>query len=439
MSLPEGSGARSCPRGWWVVVITETQLLKSARRFLLPLAGAVFLLNVFACGGKAAETEAAGPNPGRAPLADKPLAAVQSHLLELAFDAASAIPVDPHIKDRCKAQEAVVDASLKLDQPRRALRYLENIPNWRRGVGYADLALYCIQHGASQEAKGYLPLADAVSEQAEDWRKDRIRARIVQVQALLGQAEKAAVYQAGVVPREMGKVAARKAGLGGEENFDEAMQSLDALLAAGDFDRMCTALDGCARLYNRFYNDATRRALVETRIGSSLEKMPPNLRIDELLAMAGSALKHADSATALRWVDEAQSLMDGARWSAEDRVPVAAHVIKARFLAGDKQKARKDADALRVLYAAHRRQIIDIFRARTLCPLAEAYQAMGASDTARQLYRQAVDEGAVNPNARPRAEALAATCCSMALSGVEPDAALEARLDEVRNGLREPW
>ena len=55
------------------------------------------------------------------------------------------------------------------------------------------------------------------------------------------------------------------------------------------------------------------------------------------------------------------------------------------------------------------------------------------------MYKTAVEEGTANPNSRPRAEDLTATCCSMALSAVEPDKELWAKLKQIYEGLGEPW
>src|SRR5688572_3908879 len=65
---------------------------------------------------------------------DAALAGFQSELLGVAFDAATAIPVEPHFKERCRAQEAVVVACLELQQPLGARGYAEKIANWRRGT-----------------------------------------------------------------------------------------------------------------------------------------------------------------------------------------------------------------------------------------------------------------------------------------------------------------
>ena len=105
---------------------------------------------------------------------DKPLAAYQNELFDLAFETATMIPIVPHIKDRSKAQEAAVTLCFKLDQPQRALRYIEKIGNWRRGSGYADYAFYCAQHGVTNEVQHYLDFAEQIATIADqDWAETR--------------------------------------------------------------------------------------------------------------------------------------------------------------------------------------------------------------------------------------------------------------------------
>jgi hypothetical protein len=64
---------------------------------------------------------------------------------------------------------------------------------------------------------------------------------------------------------------------------------------------------------------------------------------------------------------------------------------------------------------------------------------MGDTAAALAVYKQAVEAGMENPNSRPRAEDLAATCCSMAVHAVQPDAELFARIREICAGLSDPW
>jgi hypothetical protein len=372
-------------------------------------------------------------------LEDAPLTCSQEQLLDLAFGAASAMPLDPHIKNRSRAQEAVVGACFELELPQRALRYIEQIENWRRGAGYADLAFFCARRDRSAEVRHYLDLAAQSAARSEDWRRDRIRTKIARVYAYLGEAEKAVRLQQGIAASEKGKVARAEAMVCSADAFEEKMESLAAFVSTKDFDLTRNALEAYAELFDRFYGDRARRSLVEERIKTSWESLPIFVRIDLLKELAGSALAHADRAKALALVNEAKAIMDSAQWQPRFAIPLTAQLAELRFRAGDEERARTEARAALGLFDAKRDTIVNIDRAGLLRPIAEAYQAMGETATALELYERAVEAGRENPNSRPRAEDLAATACSMAVHAVEPHAELWSRMKEIREGLGDPW
>lgn len=409
-------------------------IAKPVGRFVLG-AGSALLV---AAGGCDAYAGADRPAAAAAPV-DAPLAPFRGDLLELAFETASSIPVQPHIKSRSRAQEAVVSACLGLDQPVRAAGYVERIDSWRRGVGYGDLALYCARNGHAGEARRYAELAARISESAEDWRRDSIRVRVARVHAWLGQMQEADRFEQGVVESETGKVAGVKAIADDGQRFDEQMRVLEQLVASGNFDVTRNVLESCAELYDRFYDDAPRRSALEVTIRSSWSNMQGFIRIDLLLRLADSALDHGDRTRALELVEEAQAFFDGAVWPLEHRIPRAAKIAAMRSRAGDPERARRDLDQALALFDAEGDRIVDIYRARALRPLAEAFRSAGDTEAAHAVYARAVDAGVVNPNSRPRAEDLAATCSSMAASGVEPDAELWARIRRIRAELGAPW
>ena len=409
-------------------------------RLFLLLSGSTLFLFTAGCGKQDRTDDVAQNQSGVVvSLTDTPLAVYQNELLGHAFETAAAIPVKPHIKDRSRAQEKVVETSLELDQPLWALSLIERIDNWRRGSGYCDLAFYCARHGYTGEVQQYLNLAVEVSESAEDWRRDQIRVKIANTYVWLGQTVQTDQFESGVVDSESGKVAGVKALIAGEDHFDEQMNALDALIAPGNFDIVENALKACANLFNRFYDDAGRRLLAEEKIKTSWGKLPIFKRVELLTELAGFALDHADQAKALELVNEAQLFMDSAQWRPEHRIPMISELVKLRFRAGNRQKARTDADALLALFDSQRDKIVNIYRAGALRPLAEAYQSMGDTAVALAVYKRAVEEGVENPNSRPRAEDLSATCCSMALHGVEPDAELWIRGRQINDGLGDPW
>ncbi|MBI1387196.1 MAG: hypothetical protein GC154_01950 [bacterium] len=372
-------------------------------------------------------------------LKDSPIADYQIRLLDAAIGAATVIPATPHIKDRSRAQEAVVEACLELGQPLRAYQYLEKIDNWRKGSCYADLAYYCASHGAIAEASVSIDRAEAISETTDDWRRDTIRVKIARTHFLLGQIEEAKQFASGVVDSETGKLETTEAASLDEESFDEQVKKLDALIEPGQFDVLKNALDAYAQLFDRFYEDEAKRALTEEKIKSSWKTLPIFLRIELLNRLAESALSRSDDQNALRLIDESLQYLDDYSWKPEDYIPQISALLILRYRAGGVETAREQAGAALALFNDNREKIVNIWRAGALRPLAEAYQAIGDHRMALSVYRQALDEGVENPNSRPRAEDLSATCVSMALHSVEPDEATWNRIDEIREGLGQPW
>ena len=365
------------------------------------------------------------------------LTSAQAVLLETAFGAASAMPLSPHIKNRSRAQEVVVGACLELHQPEQARRYIDEIANWRRGAGYADLALYFARQRAADQAEPLLKLAADSAEQAEGWRRDRIVARIAAARICLGQP--VSVDRLPVGDPEWATVVRTEARLCLDDAFDETMEALRELVATEQFDQVKSALGAYAELYRRFYTDAVRRGQIDARIRASWDSVPVFVRIELLMELADGALAGGDQAAALLLIDEAGGLMQAARWQPRFLIPLKAKLAELRFRAGDETGAVSEIEAALDLFDANRERITNIYRAETICPIAEAHHAMGNHQAALTLYGRAIEAGMENPNSRPRAEDLAATCCSMAVHGAEPDAALTARIHEIAAALGDPW
>ncbi len=366
-----------------------------------------------------------------------PLASYQEELLDTAFAAASAMPVFPHIKNRCRAQEVVVTTCIELNRPERARRYIEQIDNWRRGLGYANLAGHYARQGtAGEQVEPLLRLAAGVLEEAGGWRKDRIEATIAAVRAYLGQAD-------GMVPSiaraELGPVARAKARTCRPEAFDTQMAALAQQVAADDFEVISNALGAYAELYRRFYADPARRVAIQDAVEAAWEPVPVLLRVEVCRELAEVALAHDDRTRTLELVGQARTIVDGARWQAEIVIPRRGRLAQLQARAGDESGARTQAQALLDLFDAQRETIANIYWAEMIRPVAEVYVALGDETLALDLYKRAIEAGMENPNSKPRADDLVATCCSMALHEVEPDAALATRIREIRDGLGEPW
>ncbi|HKC52932.1 MAG TPA: hypothetical protein VKF60_19250, partial [Myxococcota bacterium] len=138
-------------------------------------------------------------------------------------------------------------------------------------------------------------------------------------------------------------------------------------------------------------------------------------------------------------VDQAQGIVDSDPWLPENLIPLEARLGALRYRAGAREKGKGEVDGALAQFDAQRATIVDIYRAGALRPIAEAYQALGDRERALAVYERVVEEGLGNPNSRPRAEDLVATCLSLAKNGVELDEELAARLEKVCAGLGVPW
>ena len=405
-----------------------------------------------ALGAACSEPRAAARAASEAPpdgvgsrVADRRLAPYQDELIEVAFEAVTAMPLDPHVKPRSSAQEAVAGTCFELDQPRRALGYVEQIENWRRGLGYAEFALYCAEHGDTSEVQDYLDRALEIAERYaqeeayQQWRIARILAKIAETHIVLGDYEKAAKFEPGVVDSQAGELLAARAKRLDVEALDAQIPHLDEVVLKGNFDQIKNALGTCALLFDRFYDDVERRSLLEEKLRAVGKKMPSQIFIEHMMELAETSISHDDPDKAFELLSEAQSTAEGFAWSTRHRVPILARLAALRHRAGDEERARRDVDAVLATYDAERDGMVDIDRAGTLRPLAEAYRSIGDTETARVVYGRALEEGGVNPNSKPRAEDLSATLCSMARSEVEPDEAMWVRIREIREDLDHPW
>lgn len=415
------------------VLLGEKNVACALRTHWLPGISALFFAGVTLAGCSPKQEATKIPQ-------DKLLASYQTNLLQTAFDVATAMPVVPHIKDRSRAQEAVVTACLELNQPQRALSYIEKIGNWRKGLGYADYAFYSAEHGFTTGVQHYLNLAEEISTIADqDWRRDRIRVRIAQTHLLVGQAGLAKSFSDALEPSETGKSELIAAQVCPEDGFDDRMGALDKLIASGDFDLKQNALKAAVQLYDRFFSNESRRIAVEEKLKASWTKTPYFIRIELLSELADSALDHSDFKAALRLVSEARDILKNQTWLAEHQIPIQSRLAALSFRCGDSEMARAEIHDALTFFDQKHAEIINIDRGNALVPVAEAFVVMDDQIAALMAYKQAVEVSVENPNSRPRAEDLTAICISLAVNGVEPDEALWSRIREIQANLGDPW
>lgn len=395
-----------------------------------------------------AQAESESKDEVTAPI-DEALDPLRSELMELAFRAASAMPNHPHIKNRSRAQEQVVDLALELGQSNRVLEYAERIENWRRASAYAKYAEYVASLGHRALAESYVAKSRStlehhlknptVYESVQPWMAERIRVVLAKAHYHMGNqdAGREIVQHLG----DESNAAVRAIGMESltPEQFEGKLAEVRGEIGRGGIDPVRFGLETAVQLHGHFFADAQKRAVLEGIVRESWRPVPLAVRIQFLTTMARSASEHGDQAHALGLLGEARTQLDSANWLVPDRLPLVALLAQGRHAAGDTEGASKELREGLALFQTERERIPDVFRGEALRPLAEAHQRMGQSEEALAIYRLALDEGLINPNSRPRAEDLVATACSMARSRAPVDATLLARLRGAVEGLGEPW
>ena len=371
-----------------------------------------------------------------ASLQAKAISDVTVEQLNTAYEISSMIPVQPHIKSRSRRQLDVVRAALELKQPELAEVYIQDVANWRKGLAYAELAFFYASEGETEDVPDYLERADGISRVAsQDWRRDRVRVRIAQVYAMLGDLDQVAAFSKDIAEPEQGKFEQEA----NATSFEETMESLNTLVVSGVYDAVRNAMFAYANLYKFNFNDPTKRELLEKTIKDSYGKIPLLDRVEILCALSANALDYGEQATALRFLSEARQMIQDANLQLEYRLPIESRLGALQYHCGEKKEALSNLSNLCDLYRSRGHEIINIFRTESLLPLAEAYSAVGKKDHASKIYAWAVDASVENVNSCPRAEDLSAICVSMALNEFEPDAMLWSEINTHKSQLGTPW
>lgn len=385
----------------------------------------------------------AGPpatRPSREMVVDQSITPQQDELLRIAFDAASAFPLDPHIKNRSRAQYEVLAACFELAQPVRARDLAVEIKDWRAARAFADFAIACAAKGDQEQTIAYVATALQRAAEEEDWRRDFVRARCATAYAILGDDANADGLAGSIVDHQANTILAVRA-----KRVDDAQaqQLLDdarvQLIQSNNFEVLRSSFNTLVALYDRWYPTSDRRDSIERIVRSGLTRVAPRVQIEVLTDMAECALQHGDAANALECISSAQYLVDHQKWSPEDQVPLMGQMAELRARAGDMTGAGAELAAASALFKASREDLESFDRAQMILPLAQALMVMRETGPALAMYREVLVEVGDNPNSRPRADVLVDVCCSLARRNAMPDDALWSMIREMRDGLGDPW
>jgi len=386
-------------------------------------------------------------SPSAPPAAESAASPGQAALrgqLETAFGIASLLPSATHGRDKAKLQAMACEALVRSGEIDRAIGLGSQIDGWRRGETYAVAALALARQGKSEEATMIARRALGVAPSSLDWQRERIQVSVARVYAWIGDEGSAAQLEKGVGETEVGRVAAAKAGRAVQDAvtadfFEAQMKSLDEWIKTKNFDLVKNSVEVALEFYPAAIADPARRSRIETLVDAAIEQVPYDLRIRFHLRMADALSARGERDAARARIGSAEAVVKQFKWLAEDEVVQRAAIAESRIVAGDADAARAELDGAVALFDSGRAGITDIYRARPLRAVAAAYMRLGDEPKARATYLRALDEGAVNPNARPRAEDLVATLVSMSDARLAIDEAASARVEAIRAGLVDPW
>ena len=363
----------------------------------------------------------------------------RERLLILGFDAASAIPESPHAKDRALVQESLGRAAVQVGDTLRAMTIAKEMNGWRSGMVWSELALDAAKSGRADAARTFAKFALNTIGTALQWQQDRVKVRVGQVYAWLGDDAGAAELEKGVGESEQGKVRSSTVARGNGEDFEKQIASAEQAIATRNFDLTVNAFDTCVELAAKSAGDETRWERILALIEKGAGGAPRDIHIKTYLRLADTRVAQGAKDKARELVKRAVVVRDGARWMPESALPLAADIARRLHAVGDNTEARAELDRALSEFEAGKAKVADIFCAGALRPAAEALVIVGDGTRAHAVFAEAIEEGARNPNARPRAMDLAETCAALARSGIPVDDAMWQRLRAIRDGLKDPW
>lgn len=382
-----------------------------------------------------APSTAAGPVPAPAEAAS-----ARRRLLERANALAILIPSPSFEKDRAKMQLAVVECCISNGMLDSAFEWSAPMElTWRRGEALALTAQAFARAGNAARARELAERAAGGASDYPDWAAARVRAGAAKAFVIVGDLDRADQLVGPADPAMLGEVQVVSVERASAGELDAKADMFDKAIATKGFDLAKGGIDGYIAILGRVAADPARTARALKALDEAIPGLPFDLqvayraRLAERLGEIGLRGPSADE------LAKAVRLFGTTTFLAEDIAPVGASLARARARLGDLDGARAQLESLESAYRARVEEITDLRRATSLRALAEAHAGLGDRARALRLWSEALDAGALNPNARPRAEDLCLTCISMAGAAVEPTPAMDARIAAIRAGLVAPW
>lgn len=349
------------------------------------------------------------------------------------------MPMNPHERDRARVQESVVQACLELGLLDQAAEFADQMQGWRQGIVLALLGQRYAVLGQVDKAREYAARALLVDVGESTWGKDFVATEVARIYVKLGDEGKAYATVSPALQVERGRIEAERTAKLPESQLDAQADQFDKAIATMNFDLVRGGIDGYLAWIDRVVDDAPRRERALKALSAAIPGLPWDLQVRCNVQLADVLFADGYKELASLQLDRAGELFRATVFLPEDTAPLGVVVAKARIRMGDADAARAELRRLRAEFEPRAETIENFLRAASWRSLAEGYQLLGDTTDVVRCYAAALDAGAINPNARPRAEDLSATCVSMAVSGFMPPPELLLRIETIRAGLADPW
>lgn len=363
----------------------------------------------------------------------------QQQLIETAFKVASAIPIDPHGVERANMQALVVKSCIKHGWLDRATKYSEQIVGWRKGECLALVAQSYAKNGNEVKAHELVNQALVIAANDETFGKDRVNGEAARAFIAMGDEKQAFAVIGRSSQDEIGKVQIARTDNVTPAQLDAQADMFDKGIATQNFDLSQTGINGYLVWLVRVIEDQPRRARALQALDAAIPGLPLDLQITTLADLAERLGTNGYPELAQLQLDRARKLLSSSNFLAEDAAPIGIPVAQVRAHLGDRTGAIDQLRQIDEQYRAHEAEIVNLRRGISLRALAEGYAQFGDYQSALDRYSAALEAGILNPNSRPRAEDLTATCISMADSGVSPTVSQLRRIEEISGMLSDPW
>lgn len=344
-----------------------------------------------------------------------------------------------HAKIKSRLQRDVAACALDLGMSERALAIATAIQDWREGEVLALAAQQMARSGDREQAKVCIARAADIASRNDGWRKERVQTEIGLALAMLGDVDTARRFGAQLPQESTGRVEAGLSNQVSPEELDRQCDAYDRAIATGSFDLVRSGIDGYFAAWERMRSDPERSGRAERSIRAALSGLPLDLQIQTRIRIADSLPAPDGRTAAIAELEAAEQVLSQFQFTSDVRGTLVHDLASAWLRQREPVRARTVVAAALQAYKDAPTGIVDIDRADYLRPLAEALAALGDAEEARSVWALALEAGAVNPNARPRAEDLCLTCLSMARAGVCPSDAMTRTMQSIQTGLKAPW